>query len=149
MTPPLKHGPPGSPKDWLAHAESDLNLARVARERKDVLPEQACFHAQQSAEKALKAVLLSKRIEFPLAHDLKMLVGLLQENAISFPPEVREAGSLTPYAVETRYPGHLEEVTSSDVDEAIRIADGVFTWASGILGKEIKASSIREKKDRL
>lgn len=39
MTPPLKHGPPGSPQDWLAHAESDLNLARVAKEREDVLSE--------------------------------------------------------------------------------------------------------------
>lgn len=32
MKPPLKHGPPGSPQDWLVHAESDLNLARVAKE---------------------------------------------------------------------------------------------------------------------
>ena len=133
MTPPLKHGPPGSPQDWLAHAESDLNLARVAKERKDVLPEQTCFHAQQAAEKALKAVLLFKRIEFPLVHDLKTLVSLLQENAVSFPPEVSEAGSLTPYAVEARYPGHLEEITPSDVDEAVRLADAVLQWASGLL----------------
>ncbi len=134
MNPPLRRDSPGSPRDWLTHAESDLRLARVARERKDIIPEQACFHAQQSAEKALKAVLLFKRIEFPLVHDLKTLVGLLQRSAISFPPEIREAGSLTPYAVEARYPGHLEEVTSADVDEAIRIAQGVFTWASGIVG---------------
>jgi len=134
MTPPLKHGPPGSFQDWLAHAESDLNLARVARDRKDVLPEQACFHAQQAAEKALKAVLLFKRIEFPFVHDLKALVGLLKENSISFPPEIRDAGSLTPYAVEARYPGHLEEITPSDVDEAIRLAGSVLRWASDILG---------------
>ena len=133
MTPPLRHGSPGSPQDWLAHAESDLSLARVARERKDVLPEQACFHAQQAAEKALKAVLLFKRIEFPLVHDLKTLVDLLQENAVSFPPEVSEAGALTPYAVEARYPGHLEEITSSDVGEAVRLADAILRWAAEIL----------------
>ena len=133
MTPPLKHGPPGSPQDWLAHAESDLNLSRVARERKDVLPEQACFHAQQAAEKALKAVLLFKRIEFPLVHDLKALIDLLQDNAVSFPPEVREGDSLTPYAIEARYPGHLEEITSSDVDEAVRLAEAVLQWAAAIL----------------
>jgi len=134
MTPPLKHGPPGSPQDWLVHAESDLNLARVARERKDVLPEQVCFHAQQAAEKSLKAALLFKRIEFPLVHDLETLIGLLHENSVSFPPEIRDAGSLTPYAVEARYPGHLEEITPSDVDEAIRLAEAILRWASGVLG---------------
>ena len=134
MKPPREQGAPGSPQEWLVHAQSDLNLARVARERNDVLPEQSCFHAQQAAEKALKAVLLSKRVEFPLVHDLETLIELLKGNAIAFPPEVSEASSLTPYAVEARYPGHLEEVTPSDVDGAIRLADAVFRWATSILG---------------
>ncbi len=133
MTPPLKHGPPGSPEDWLAHAESDLNLARLAGERKDVLPEQACFHAQQAAEKALKAVLLFKHIEFPLVHDLKILIDLLRKNAVTLPPEIHEVDSLTPYAVEARYPGHLEEVTSSDVNEATHLAEAILRWAMGVL----------------
>jgi HEPN domain-containing protein len=133
MKPLLRRDPPGSSRDWLAHAESDLNLARIARERQDVLPEQACFHAQQAAEKALKAVLLFERIEFPLVHDLKALIGLLRDEAVSLPPEVREAGSLTPYAVEARYPGHLEAITPSDVDEAIRLAEVILRWAEGIL----------------
>ncbi len=37
MKPPLEHGPPGSPQDWLVHAESDLNLARIAQAQKNVL----------------------------------------------------------------------------------------------------------------
>ena len=46
---------PGSPEDWLARAIGDLALARVP------LPEggyyeDLCFHAQQAAEKAIKAV---------------------------------------------------------------------------------------------
>lgn len=134
MKPPLEHGPPGSPQDWLAHAESDLNLARIAQAQKDVLPEQACFHAQQTAEKALKAVLLFKKIEFPLVHDIEELLELAKQNGLVFPREVSDAGALTPYAVEARYPGHLEEVAPSDVDEAIRLAESVFTWASGVIG---------------
>lgn len=135
MTPQRDLGAPGSPQEWLAHAESDLHLARLAKGSKEVLPEQACFHAQQAAEKSLKDVLLFKRIEFPLVHDLKTLVGLLQENAISFPPEIHEAGSLTPYAVEARYPGHLEEITTSDVDEAIRLAGSILHWAVQVIGQ--------------
>ena len=50
--------PPGSPREWIEHARSDLALARLGRDAQDVLPAQVCFHAQQAVEKALKAVLL-------------------------------------------------------------------------------------------
>lgn len=133
MKPLLEHGSSGSPKDWLAHAESDLTLARIAREQKDVFPEQTCFHAQQAAEKALKAVLLFKRIEFPLIHDIEELLELVKQNDLPFPKEVNDAGLLTPYAVEARYPGHLEEITPSDVNEAIRLGETVLKWAAGII----------------
>ncbi len=134
MTPPREQDTHGSPQDWLAYAESDLNLARLAKGRKEILPEQACFHAQQAAEKSLKAVFLFKRIEFPLIHDIEELIELAQQNGLVLPKEIRDAGSLTPYAVEARYPGHLEELAPSDVDEAIRLAEPVLRWASEILG---------------
>jgi len=134
MKQPREKRTPGAPQKWLAHAESDLNLARLARGRAEVLPEQVCFHAQQAAEKALKAVLLFKRIEFPLVHDIEALVELLKNSGAVFPPEVNEASSLTPYAVEVRYPGHLEEITSPDAGEAIRLAEAVLRWAVEIVG---------------
>lgn len=56
---------PGSPDEWLSHAKSDLRLASLAAEDELVRREQVCFHAQQAAEKAIKAVLLSREIEFP------------------------------------------------------------------------------------
>jgi hypothetical protein len=37
---------PGSPRDWLRHALSDLELASVARNRK-ILLEGLCFHADR------------------------------------------------------------------------------------------------------
>lgn len=134
MKRPPKRDSSGSPEDWLAHAESDLDLAKIARDRKSVLPEQACFHAQQAAEKSLKAILLFKQVEFPLTHDIEELIELATQNGLALPKEISEAGSLTPYAAETRYPGHLDEVTPSDVDEAIRLADAILLWAVGLLG---------------
>lgn len=133
MKRPPKRDPLGSPEDWLAHAESDLDLAKIARDRKSVLPEQVCFHAQQAAEKSLKAILLFKQVEFPLTHDIEELIELAAQNGLALPEEISEAGLLTPYAAETRYPGHLEEVTPSDVDEALRLAESVLRWAAGIL----------------
>ncbi len=123
----------GSPQDWLAHATSDLNLARLAKDHKTVLPEQVCFHAQQACEKALKAVLLSKGLDFPLVHDIEVLLEVAKTGGLRLPREVREAGALSPYAVEARYPGYDEDITATDVDDAIRLADRVVDWASAIL----------------
>lgn len=46
---------PGSPDDWLRRARSDLALAKVPLPE-GALYEDLCFHAQQAAEKAIKAV---------------------------------------------------------------------------------------------
>jgi len=46
---------PGTPQDWLDHAKSDLAFARLPL-REGAYYEGLCFHAQQAAEKALKAV---------------------------------------------------------------------------------------------
>jgi HEPN domain-containing protein len=123
----------GSPNEWLAHAESDLSLARLARDRREILPEQVCFHAPQAAEKALKAILLHRGIEFPLIHDIEELLEIAKAGGLALPPDVVEAGALTPYAVEARYPGHLEEVTPTDVEEAVRLAEKVMVWAKSII----------------
>lgn len=57
--------PPEWPQAWLQRARSDLALGRVALETPDVLLEDACFHAQQCAEKALKALLIQRETAFP------------------------------------------------------------------------------------
>lgn len=63
---PPKGIEPGGPQDWLRHAWSDLELARIKRNSK-VLLEDLCFHAEQAAEKALKAVLVFESVAFPEA----------------------------------------------------------------------------------
>ena len=125
--------PFGSPDDWLKHAESDLRLARLAAESPDIRPEQACFHAQQAAEKAIKAVLLSRQIDFPFTHDIEELLELAESNGVELPAGVRDAGILTPYAIETRYPGYSMELTDADIDEAMRTAEQTVEWARGML----------------
>jgi len=130
MTPPKKGSKPpipGSTEEWLIHAESDLNLARLAKDHTEILPEQVCFHAQQAAEKALKAVLLHYNIEFPLIHDIEALLEIAMQSGIALPSDVAESGALTPYAVETRYPGYEEDITPEQVEEAIHLAEGVVT----------------------
>lgn len=140
MNPDNEKGAPGSPAQWITHAESDLRLGRLGVDDPLVLRAQVCFHAQQAAEKSLKAVLLSQKIEFPYTHDLKGLLRIAETNGVTVPSAVQEAAHLTPYAVETRYPGDWMEITESDVQEALQIAEHTILWAKNMLapGGEIK-----------
>lgn len=128
-----RYRPPGSPMEWIEHAQSDLRLARLAAAEESIRREQACFHAQQTAEKSLKALLLFKQMEFPLTHDVEQLIEIALAGGLEVPDQVAEAGLLTPYAVETRYPGHWGEVTGEDVEEALKSAHAVLEWAEGII----------------
>lgn len=134
MTPPRKAAM-GRPADWLAHAESDLHLAQTSIADKDVLPAQICFHAQQAAEKAFKAVLLERGVDFPPSHDMEELLVIFEQHGVPVPDDLRDASLLTPYAVETRYPGYLEEVTRADAEKATAIAAKALEWARSIVKK--------------
>lgn len=121
--------PPGTPQDWLRHAESDLALAHLALEREEILAEQVCFHAQQAAEKALKAVLVARQQRFPPVHDLEQLLEVARQAHIALPTWSDDLLVLTPYAVETRYPGYWEEITIDERDRAIELATRAVEWA--------------------
>jgi HEPN domain-containing protein len=129
MNPKGKGRIPGLPDEWLNHAKSDLRLAQIASKDEFVRKEQACFHAQQAAEKAIKAVLLSRGLEFPLVHDIDELLEIAENSGIVLPENVREAGLLTPYAEESRYPGYWFEITDDDVAEALQSAEHAIEWA--------------------
>jgi len=124
---------PGSPQEWLSYAKSDLRLAHLAATDELVRREQACFHAQQAAEKAIKAVLVSGGIDFPLIHDIEELLEITETSGITLPNEIQEAGLLTPYAVEFRYPGSWIEISEADIEEALQTAERVVAWAENVL----------------
>jgi len=119
---------PGSAEDWLARAEGDLALARVGLP-KGAFYEDLCFHAQQAAEKALKAVYQYYGKRFRYTHDLEELIFDLRNQGLTVPPEVEDAALLTPYASEARYPGLSEPVTDEEYREAVRQAEAVVNWA--------------------
>jgi HEPN domain-containing protein len=129
-----------SPQEWLKHASSDLKMARLAM-NSDILPEQICFHAQQAAEKSLKAVLLHIGADFPFTHDIGELIEIAQRAGVVVPAELLELDALTPYAVQARHPGFWGEITDSDLAEAIEMAQKVVNWATAEVGAmpEIKS----------
>jgi len=125
----------GSPADWIRHARSDLAVARQAPSG-DLLAETICFHAQQTVEKSVKAVLVHVGIRSPKTHNIERLVGLLPA-AVTRIPALADAGWLTVYATTLRYPGAQETVSDNKLREAVRLAEAVVAWASDIVGASL------------
>ena len=126
MKPPERF-PPDDPREWLNRARS--NLARAKTRTDGAYWEDMCFDAQQAAEKAIKAVMIRRGIEFPFVHDLNRLLSILEEAGETIPDAVRRAEDLTGYATTTRYPGMDEPVSEQDYEDAIRMAEAVVRWA--------------------
>ncbi|MBW2340676.1 MAG: HEPN domain-containing protein [Deltaproteobacteria bacterium] len=124
---------PGSPKDWLRRAKSNLIRAKQPK-HEEVFWEDLCFDAQQAAEKSLKALLVHKKIPFRLVHDIAELLTVLKQNGIALPEEIQAAAELSDYAVAARYPGPIESVTKNEYNDALRIAEKVVAWVEGLIG---------------
>ncbi len=130
MKPPERYEP-DDPREWMNRARS--NLRRARDQTPGTYLEDLCFDAQQAAEKAIKAMLLGRGIDFPYAHDLAELTGILEADGVEIPQVVHRAARLTQYATSTRYPGLNEPVTTSDYQEAVELAEAVVDWAEGRL----------------
>jgi len=91
----------------LSKAEHDLVAARATLSTGQA-SDMVCFHAQQAAEKSLKALLALYDVEYPWRHDLAELLELVRPLA----PEVGVLEDriilLTPFAVEVRYDEEFE-----------------------------------------
>lgn len=118
----------GSPEAWLRYAEADLEMARVPLPRMG-LYEQLCFHAQQAAEKSIKAVLIQEGVEVPRVHSIERLIDLLPAS-VARTNDLIAAAELTEYATTFRYPGEEELISEDTYRAALRLAEAVFAWAS-------------------
>jgi HEPN domain-containing protein len=122
----------GSVAEWIARAQASLALAKVVVA--GVAIEDLCYQAQQAAEKALKAVYLSRQASFSYIHNIDTLLLGLEAIGFEIPESVDVAGELTRYAVETRYPGAFEPLTQEDLARAIALAESVLAWARAQVG---------------
>lgn len=117
---------------WRQYAVEDLDGAKKLLETTGVA-RLACWMAQQAAEKALKALLVSQRIEHPRCHDLDLLWNLLPES-VRYGAGALDLSELTEWAVEARYPGDWPEASPEDAHRAIETSDRVVSFVSKTLG---------------
>lgn len=123
-------------KQWLSFGDEDLQLAPHALTLSSSAPYRLiAYHAQQFAEKHLKAYLVFHNVDFPDTHNIARLLELCAEKA-TWPDTVRDSEELTPFAITTRYPGEDEEVTKEEALRAIDIASNARDVVRNALQRE-------------
>lgn len=118
---------------WLKFAKADLRAAEILSFDDEVPNRLACFHAQQAAEKCLKAMLIASQVPFRKTHDLMILVGLLGEPVRS-QIELLDVLILQVWAVDGRYPGDLPEATEMEASQALEVAGRIVEIIQTELG---------------
>jgi len=110
-------------RDWVRKAEIDFRTAEHLCQSGPDFMEGATFHSQQAAEKYLKAFLVWHQVEFPKTHDIESLLRLAGKVDNKMPEVLRDAVTLNSYGVDYRYPGDYPDVTESDAEKALRLAE--------------------------
>ena len=117
--------------EWLAISETDLGVARHLYESYHPKPiEIICYHCQQSAEKAIKAVIIANGAPggMPKLHDLSFLLNQIK-NILDVDDRFYDyADTLTPYGVSVRYPNELF-LEDRHAATALVYAAEILQWA--------------------
>jgi HEPN domain-containing protein len=112
-------------RGWLRKADEDFHVARELMERDRVSYNPVGFHAQQAAEKYLKALLTRLGTQPPRTHNIGELLALAEATTPGIQGELQAAETLTLYGVEVRYPGERPDLDREQGTEAVRLADQV------------------------
>lgn len=133
---PDSPNPPQPARDearrWVARARDDLAVAVIITNSGAGVSWAACFHAQQAAEKAIKALLVLYGIDFPKTHALTALAMLL-------PLEAQGAlnsdalAELTPWAVAGRYPEDIADPDLATTNRLAAVASSIIELAPASL----------------
>lgn len=93
------------PQRWLLQAEADLSAARDSERSGHY--EWTCFQAQQSAEKAVKALLYKEGLTSALTHSVTDLVAKAREFSAEVGAMGAAAKHLDSFYLSARYPNAL------------------------------------------
>ncbi|MFW5802587.1 MAG: HEPN domain-containing protein [Verrucomicrobiota bacterium] len=108
---------------WVSKAESDMTAAKDLYRLKSQALDAICYHCQQTAEKYIKAVMVSENMNVPHTHNLPRLIGMIACVAEMDEDQRRDAAWLSEFAIEIRYPSERGCALSREhAADAIRIA---------------------------
>jgi HEPN domain-containing protein len=125
-------------RDWFRQAEADLRHARHAADDGDF--EWAAFAAQQSAEKAIKALFQNLHLD-AWGHTLSLLLTALPEDAAAPGPIVDAGKRLDKHYIPTRYPNGFDRgapvdfYTRGEADQAVADAEHIVEFCRHQIGR--------------
>ncbi len=121
------------PSRLLALARRDLRAAEILRDQPEVGDGIVGFHAQQAAEKALKAWLTILGVDFPRTHDLSLLIHKLDGGGVEV-ASLWELLNLNPFAVQLRY----EILDDEPLDQGATLGQvtALLNHVEGLLSEE-------------
>jgi HEPN domain-containing protein len=106
---------------WMSKADGDARAIEILMRDPDPPWDIVAFHAQQLAEKSLKALLAAIAVPFPRTHDLSVLL-LKSAGAIAMEGNSPAVVELSQMAVAPRYPEFPEPVDGPAALRAIETA---------------------------
>lgn len=119
------NGPESNYRLWIKKADHDLlnirNNLVAEREPWDTV----CYHAQQAAEKTLKAFLVRHGKDAPHTHDMVVLLTECVELTPGLIELEEDCRNLTYFAVSSRYPDDLYEPGESDGRAMVAAAERI------------------------
>lgn len=121
-------------RNLLRKSKDDFYAAEVLSANLTVSLWIVGFHAQQSVEKALKAVLLYHDIPYPFTHDSTALLNLLKEYNLAIPADADVWPTLTPFGAQFRYEDdHFELDETISVNELLTWVRSSYAWAESCM----------------
>jgi HEPN domain-containing protein len=108
-------------------AKSDRDAFLWLLQGPGLRPAAAFFFAQQSIEKALKAVMIARDLIPSRTHNLLALAAELNAANVATPHTPDDLAVLNPYAVTLRYDD--EELSLIEPDQARQLVDTMLGWA--------------------
>ena len=125
-------------QDWLRQAHKDLHLAQKALEAGSY--EWACFAAQQSAEKGVKAVFLKANCT-AWGHSVSALLQQLPPPFQADPALLRAGKELDKHYIPSRYPNAFPQgapcdyYTAEEAQRAITHTEHILAFCESLLAK--------------
>lgn len=114
------------PREWLNRAGCNFFLAKTKTPR--VYNEELCFNLHESAQKALKAVILARTKSVPAERNIEALLGAIGDDAAHL---AAPAALLEPYEHGAEYPTSMPFVTDAEYEAALEAAHLILEWARG------------------
>lgn len=135
-------------KEWLKLANDDLSLIeQIINE--EHLTHLAAFHAQQSIEKCLKAIIEENELELEKIHNLQKLLNIIKSK-IHLTIDIEIFKTLDRLYISARYPGDLGllpdgKPTIEDTNKYFQFAKNIYEQVKQALDEDSERAEDKDE----